>query len=86
MKSLACGMALTLFLQLIQSKIDLLIISDRLCLSALIFCTVSAIGISVKSHIGTSLFSLPVNIKCFLSYCLNQDQIFRLPAATKSYQ
>ena len=54
MKSLACGMALTLFLQLIQSKIDLLIISDRLCLSALIFCTVSAIG---KSHIGTSLFS-----------------------------
>ena len=55
MKSLACGMALTLFLQLIQSKIDLLIISDRLCLSALIFCTVSAIGISVKSHIGTSL-------------------------------
>ena len=50
MKSLACGMALTLFLQLIQSKIDLLSISDRLCLSALIFCTVSAIGISVKSH------------------------------------
>ena len=55
MKHLACGMALTLFLQLIQSKIDLLIISDRLCLSALIFCTISAIGISVKSHIGTSL-------------------------------
>ena len=55
MKSLACGMALTLFLQLIQSKIDLLSISDRLCLSALIFCTVSAIGISVKSHIGASL-------------------------------
>ena len=57
MKSLACGMALTLFLQLIQSKIDLLSISDRLCLSALIFCTVSAIGISVKSHIGASLDS-----------------------------
>ena len=55
MKSLACGMALTLFLQLIQSKIDLLSISDRLCLSALIFCTVLAIGISVKSHIGASL-------------------------------
>ena len=55
MKPLACGMALTLFLQLIQSKIDLLSISDWLCLSALIFCTVSAIGISVKSHIGTSL-------------------------------
>ena len=55
MKRLACGMALTLFLQLIQSKIDFLIISDRLSLSALIFCTVSAIGISVKSHIGTSL-------------------------------
>ena len=55
MKPLACGMALTLFLQFIQSKIDLLIISDRLCLSALIFCTVSAIGISVKSHIGASL-------------------------------
>ena len=57
MKSLACGMALTLFLQLIQSKIDLLSISDRLCLSALIFCTVSAIRISVKSHIGASLGS-----------------------------
>ena len=55
MKSLACGMALILFLQLIQSKIDLLSISDRLCLSALIFCTVSAIGIPVKSHIGASL-------------------------------
>ena len=55
MKPLACGMALTLFLQFIQSKIDLLIISDRLCLLALIFCTVSAIGISVKSHIGASL-------------------------------
>ena len=55
MKPLACRMALTLFLQFIQSKIDLLIISDRLCLSALIFCTVSAIGISVKSHIGASL-------------------------------
>ena len=52
MKPLASGMALALF---IQSKIDLLIISDRLCLSPLIFCTVSAIGISVKSHIGTSL-------------------------------
>ena len=51
MKPLACGMALTLFLQFIQSKIDLLIISDRLCLSALIFCT-------VKSHIGASLVVL----------------------------
>ena len=58
MKPLACGMTLTLFLQLIQSKIDLLIISDRLCLSALIFCTVSAIGILVKSYIGTSLVLL----------------------------
>ena len=57
MKSLACGMALTLFLQLIQNKIDLLIISDRLCLSALIFRTVSAIDILVKSHIGTSLIN-----------------------------
>ena len=38
-----------------QSKIDMLIISDRLCLSAITFCTVSAIGISVQSHIGTSL-------------------------------
>ena len=63
MKSLACGMALTLFLQLIQSKIDLLIISDRLCLSALIFCTVSAIGISVKSHIGTSLVCFSTGIQ-----------------------
>ena len=60
MKPLACGMALTLFL---QSKIDLLIISDRLCLSALIFCTVSAIGISVKSHIGTSLVSSSYTVK-----------------------
>ena len=34
---------------------DLLIISDRLCLSVQKFCTVSVIGISVKSHIGTSL-------------------------------
>ena len=55
MKPLSCGIALTLFLQLIQSKNDLLIISDRLCLSVLTFCTVSVIGISVKSHIGTSL-------------------------------
>ena len=55
MKPLACGMALTLFLQFIQSKIDLLIISDWLCLSVLIFCTVLAIGISVESHIVTSL-------------------------------
>ena len=55
MKPLACGMALTLFLQLIHSKIDLLIISDRLCLSVLTFCTVSVIGISVKGHFGTSL-------------------------------
>ena len=38
-----------------QSINDLLIISDRLCLSALTFCTVSVIGISVKSHIGTPL-------------------------------
>ena len=55
-------MALTLFLQFIQSKIDLLIISDRLCLSALIFCTVSAIGISVKSHIGASLVSMAMEL------------------------
>ena len=40
------------------TKIDLLIISDRLCLSALIFCKVSAIGISVKSYIGTSLTNI----------------------------
>ena len=40
------------FVFVIQSKIDLLIISDWLCLSALIFC---AIEISVKSHISTSL-------------------------------
>ena len=52
---IACGMALTSFLQLIQRKIDMFIISDRLCLSVLIFCTVSAIGISVKSHISISL-------------------------------
>ena len=37
MKPLAYGMALTLFLQLMQSNIDLLIISDQLGLSALIF-------------------------------------------------
>ena len=43
-----------------ESKIDLLIISDWLCLSALIFCTVSAIRISVKSHIGTSLVAMSV--------------------------
>ena len=58
MKPLACGMALTFFFQLIQSNIDLLIISDQLCLSALIFCIVSAIGISVKSHIGTFLLGM----------------------------
>ena len=62
MKPLACGMALTLFLQLIQSNIDLLIISDQLCLSALIFCTVSAIGISQKIHIGTSLLVTKINL------------------------
>ena len=50
MKPLACGMAQTLFLQLIQSKIDMSIILDRLCLSVLIFCTVSVIEISVKSY------------------------------------
>ena len=48
MKPLACGMALIVFLQLIQSKIDLPIKSDRLCLSVLI---VSVIGILVKSYI-----------------------------------
>ena len=48
-------MALTLFLQLIQNKIELFIISDWLCLSVLIFCAVWAIGISVKSHIGASV-------------------------------
>ena len=58
-KPLACGMALTLFLQLI---IELFIVSDRLCLSVLIFCTVSAIGISVKSHIGTSLLTVQYHI------------------------
>ena len=55
MKPLACGIALTLFLHFIQSKIDLLIISDWLCLLVLTICTVSVIGISVKSHISTSL-------------------------------
>ena len=58
MKPLACGMAQTLFLQLILSKIDLFIISDRLCLSTLTFCTVSATRISVKSHIGTSVMDI----------------------------
>ena len=48
-------MALTLFLQLIQCKVDLFIISDWLCSLVLTFCMASAIGISVKSHIGTSL-------------------------------
>ena len=79
MKPLACGMALTLFLQFIQSKIDLLIISDQLCLSALIFCTVSAIGISVKSHIGASLVGIQlynldfifVEHQCFLNHYEN---------------
>ena len=55
MKPSACGMGQILFLLLIQSKIDMFITSDQLCLSVLIFCTVSAIGILVKSHIGTSL-------------------------------
>ena len=54
MKHLACGMAQTL------CKIDMFIISDQLCLSLLIFCTVSAIGISVKSHISTSLLKTAV--------------------------
>ena len=39
----------------LTSKNGLLIISYRLCLSNLTFCTVSVIGISVKSHIGASL-------------------------------
>ena len=46
MKPLACGMALTLFLQLIQSVFAIL---DRLCLLVLTFCTVLTIGISVNS-------------------------------------
>ena len=54
MKTLACGMALTLFLQFIHSKIGLFIISDQLCLSALTLCTVS-----VKSHISKSLMMNP---------------------------
>ena len=57
-KPLACGMALTLFLQLKQSKIDLLIILDWLRLSVLTFCIVSAIKISVKRHISTSLIDI----------------------------
>ena len=61
MKQLASGMAQTLLLKLIQSKIDMFIISDQLCLSVLIFCAVSVIGISVKNHIGTSLISI-INI------------------------
>jgi len=44
---------LDFILQLIQSKIDLLIILDQLCLS--VRSTVLAIGISVKSHIDTHL-------------------------------
>ena len=56
MKPLTCGTALTLlFLQLMQRKIDLLAISDRLCLSVLTFCIVLVIGVLVKSHIGTSI-------------------------------
>ena len=47
-----CGMAQTLF---IQRKINLFIIPDRLCLSVLIFCTVSTYEIMVKSDIGTPL-------------------------------
>ena len=66
MKSLACGsgsdgslsFGSLYFLQLIQSKIDMFIISDQLCLSVLIFCTILAIEISVKNHIGTSLVIL----------------------------
>ena len=71
MKHLACGMAQTLFLQLIQSKIDMFIILDRLCLSILIFCTLSGIGISVKGHIGTSLvhacYKFTIFIACHMA-------------------
>ena len=63
MKPLACGMALTLFLKLMQNKIDLFITLDRLCLLVLTFCTVSSIRIVVKSHIGTSLVSKTIH--CF---------------------
>ena len=44
-----------LFLQLIQSKFDLLIILDRLCLSVVTLGIISVIAMSVKNHIGTFL-------------------------------
>ena len=49
MKPLVCGMALSLLLQLIQSKIDLFIISDQLCLG---IDTITLIGIGNGSKIG----------------------------------
>ena len=61
-------MALTLFLQLTQSKIDLFIISDCLCLLVLTFCTVSVIGIAVKSHIGTSLITTIIIVQKIAFY------------------
>ena len=45
-KPSTCRIALTLFLLLTHSKVDLPIVSDRLCLSALKFCIIMVIGIS----------------------------------------
>ena len=69
MKPLSCVGYCSSNLQLIQSKNDLLIISDQLCLSGLTFCTVSVIGISVKSHIGT-LLSLETGLYTEYFYCV----------------
>ena len=65
-------------LQLLQSKNDLLIISDRLCLSVLTFCTVSVIGISVKSYICTPLPTKHDNFMVFdknhaVGACINTN-------------
>ena len=49
----------------------MLIISDRLCLSVSTFCTVSVIGMSVKSHIGASLNGVKGLNEPLIQHCLN---------------
>ena len=73
MKALTCGILSTLFQlkfrQLLWCNSEL-IISDRLCFIGFTNLFISAIGISVKSHIGATLHEyhiLYAPLECFIN-------------------
>ena len=59
---LACGMVLTLFLQLIQSKIG---ISDQLCVGSNNLCSIG------YRNIGTCISSVKATISTLLTYIVS---------------